>query len=94
MYIDIKEQSGSNQLSLQTKGTPLPVTLGQSAEKQKMFTKEDSKLLQNERHFTDNDMRLVLLNMFILPWNQKIISLILILLIKIYYVGLLRQQHV
>ena len=45
--------SGSNQITLQTKGTPLP----KIQEKERVFTQEDSIQLQNERHFTDNDMR-------------------------------------
>ena len=49
--------SGSNQITLQTKGTPLPITLGKIQEKERIFTHEDSRQLQNERHFTDNDMR-------------------------------------
>ena len=49
--------SGSNQITLQTKGTPLPITLGKIQEKERIFTQEDSRQLQNERHFTDNDMR-------------------------------------
>ena len=46
-----------NQITLQTKGTPLPITLGKIQEKERVFTQEDSRQLQNERHFTDNDMR-------------------------------------
>ena len=39
------------------KGYPLPITLGKIQEKERVFTQEDSRQLQNERHFTDNDMR-------------------------------------
>ena len=56
----MKESSDSDQVTLQTKGTPLPVTLGTTKEKpQQIFSQENSRLLQNERHFTDNDMRWV-----------------------------------
>ena len=54
----MKENPGSDQVTLQTKGTPLPVTLGTVQEKpQQSFSQENSRMLQNERHFTDNDMR-------------------------------------
>ena len=38
-------------------GTPLPITIGKNQDKDKIFSKEDSKQLENKRHFTDNDMR-------------------------------------
>ena len=58
MCLDMKENTGSDQVTLQTKGTPLPVTLGSKQEKpQQIFSQENCRMLQNERHFTDNDMR-------------------------------------
>ena len=55
--LDIREEEGSDSVTLMTRGTPLPVTLGKVAVKQKIFSHEDSRMLQNERHFTDNDMK-------------------------------------
>ena len=60
LILDMKEVSGADQVILQTKGTPLPVTLGTIQEKpQRILSQENSRMLQNERYFTDNDMRLV-----------------------------------
>ena len=53
----MREEAGADQLYLQTKGTPLPVTIGGAKQKQsrQIFSQEDNKHLQNMRHFSDND---------------------------------------
>lgn len=56
---EIKENTGSSSFSLSTRGAPLPVHLGRKVDDDRMFTNEDSRRLQNERHFTDNDMKAI-----------------------------------
>lgn len=57
-FSDLSEQTSNQTLSLATKGTPLPVRLGKEMEaKKRNFSKDDLKHLQNQRQFTDNDMK-------------------------------------
>ena len=56
---EIQETTGSSSFSLSTRGAPLPVHLGRKVDDDRMFTNEDSRRLQNERHFTDNDMKAI-----------------------------------
>merc|ERR1719186_1373133 len=57
---DLSDQSGSKTINLTTKGAPLPVRLGkEKVMKQRVFSKENLKRLQNQRQFTDNDMNAI-----------------------------------
>ena len=58
IILDRCEAAGSNTISLATHGTPQQITKGKVEPKnQKFFSQEDLRRLQNERSFSDNNMR-------------------------------------
>ena len=55
---DIRGDESTDKLSLSTKGKPMNINLmAQTTTSVKVFDFDTSRDLQNQRHFSDNDMR-------------------------------------
>ena len=74
-YLDKKDEEGALDLKLTTGGRPLMVTLSQRKEEKKIFDFQAGLKLQTERHFSENDMRLIsLYNYFLSIYNSRAIE--------------------